>query len=393
MKKVHRASLLFCIAITLIACANSSESQVRDVEFAAPGDAAQAPASLAPNINPFRPADKGDRLDKSMIRLARTAMDVDLDSNEPWLYDRATTYYKLALWSGDQDFRTHAFSLVEKYYGLITPEGRFSLKPSDVKYAYVDGAVWYEHETGDARFRPQAEAIYNWWTTEFPLRYSPAQHFWTERNIAYALGAAIGWYELSGDDEAIARARDIVSQWQSMSEGSGAPLHSLAQHQEEFEPPWADRQMTSPWMAAVFFEYLQQYERLTGDDRASRIVSDYADFLLDNCLYDGSVNHPNLRGYLMPYYLCGPSASFYSRETPSEGDGEHTPDVMGIFAYAVWAKRNLGLDPKPALAAYEGLRHSAGYFVSRRQDVNPPRKISWWFGSSYDSTYLVKPPK
>jgi len=385
--------LLFCFAMTLIACVNSSESQVNEGDSPASADTAQALQSLPANINMFVPVEYGDKLDKSLIRLARTAMDVNLETNEPWLYDRATTFYKLALWSNDQDFRSHAFSLVEQYYELITPEGHFSLKPSDVKYAYVDGAVWYEHETGDTRFRRKAEAIYRWWKTEFAATYSPTQHFWTERHIAYALGAALGWYELSGDVEAIDRAHDLVTQWQSMSESSGAPLHSLAQHQEEFEPPWADKMMTSPWMAAIFFEYLQQYERLAGNETASKIVSEYADFLLDNCLYDGSVNHPNLRGYLMPYYLCGPSASFYSRETPSEGDGEHTPDVMGILAYAVSAKRKLGLDPGPAMDAYIELRRSARYFVSRRQNVDPPRKISWWVGSSYDSTFLVNPPK
>lgn len=228
------------------------------------------------------------------------------------------------------------------------------------------------------------------WLNEIPAHYSVAQSFWTERVIAYAFGAALGWYELTGDPQALDRARVLLQQWADMSADTGAPLHTLAQHQEEFEPPWAARRMTSPWMAALFFEFLQHYERLTGDPLALRLVSDYADFLLDNCLYDGSVNHPNLRGYLMPYYLCGEQASFYDRETPSEGDGEHTPDVMGIMAFAVSAKRQLGMDAGPSLKAYRELRRSAELFVSRRSNVDPPRKINWWFGTSYDSTQLVE---
>ncbi|MEO6185777.1 MAG: hypothetical protein ABIP38_00575 [Steroidobacteraceae bacterium] len=316
-------------------------------------------------------------------------MSAPLDQYESWLFDRATTYYKLARWTGDQGFRKHAFELVDRYYANIDARGQFRLKPDDGKYGYLDGAVWYERETGDRRYRPQAEAIYRMWLEEISSQYSPTMRIWTEREIAYALGAALGWYQLSGDAGAMERARSLVSQWASMSRGSGAPLHSLAQQQEEFSAPWADRRMTSPWMAALFFEYLQVYYRLTLDKAALQMVSEYADFLLKYGLYDGSLNHPNLRGRLMAYYLVG-TDGVYTRETPSEGDGEHSPDVMGIMAFAVYAKRQLGLDTFASLKAYRALRESAAFFVSRRQDVNPPRKINWWIGTSYDSTWLVR---
>ena len=355
--------------------------------------AADSPATtpgLAPaNVNPFLPANRRDRLDGALIRLARVAMSADLSTNEPWLFDRATVYYKLARWTDDPAFRSYALELVNKYYANIDARGQFLLKPDDGKYAYVDGAVWYEFETGDRRFRSQAEAIYHMWLAEIPSHYSPALRIWTEREIAYALGAALGWYELSQDPAAMARARALIQQWAEMSAGSGAPLHTLAQHQEEFEPPWGPRRMTSPWMAALFFEYLQHYHRLTGDKLALTLVSDYADFVIAHCLYDGSLNHPNLAGRLMPYYLCDEQGS-YEKETPSEADGEHTPDVMGLMAYALYAKRQLGLDPKAALKAYRGLRDSAEFFVDRRADVNPPRKINWWIGTAYDSSYLAK---
>lgn len=357
-----------------------------------PGMAAEttaAPAARAELLNDFLPANRRDTLDAALIRLARTAMSADVSQNEPWLFDRATVYYKLARWTGDAGFRKHALDLLERYYANIDSRGQFSLKPDDGKYGYVDGAVWYERETGDQRYRAKAEAVYRMWLQEIPSQYSPTQNIWTEREIAYALGAALGWYQLTGDDGAMKRARELLQQWRDMSEGSGAPLHTLRQQQEEFDPPWASRRMTSPWMAALFFEYVQFYHRLTGDRTALTMVSDYADFMLKHCLYDGSLNHPNLRGRLMPYYLCG-TDGVYERETPSEGDGEHTPDVMGLMAFAVYAKRQLGLDSAPVLKAYRGLRESAAFFVDRRQDVDPPRKINWWIGSSYDSAWLVR---
>lgn len=344
----------------------------------------------APNINPFSPANKRDELDAALIRLARTTLSADLSRNEPWLFDRATVFYKLSLWTGEDDFRKYAFNLVGRYYSMINDKGHFALKPDDAKYAYIDGAVWYERETKDRQFRPKAEAIYKLWLAEMPARYSPAVRFWTEREIAYSLAAAMGWYELTEDPKAMGRAREMIQQWITMSEGIGAPLHTLAQHQEEFEPPYGPQQMTSPWMAALFFEQVKIYHRLTNDPRALRMISDYADFLLANCLYDGSVNHPNLKGYLMPYYMCGENRSYYDRETPSESDGEHTPDVMGLFAFAVHAKKQLGLDATPAMNAYRELRRSATFFVARRQDVDPPRKINWWIGTSYDAAYLVQ---
>jgi hypothetical protein len=344
---------------------------------------------LPPTINDVRVAGRRDALTGSLARLARTAMTADLTDFEPWLFDRATSYYKLSLLTGDEKLKEHAIALVERYYSLIDERGEFALKPGDAKYSYIDGAVWYEHLTGDGRYRTKAQSIYQLWLNEFPTSYSPTQSFWTEREMAYAFGAAVGWYALSQDAGALARAQALLQQWMEMSAETGAPLHTLRQHQEEFEPPWADRRMTSPWMAALFFEYLQHYERLTQDRRALEIASTYADFLLEHCLYDGRINHPNLAGYLLPYYLCGPDG-VYERETPSEGDGENAVDVMGLLAFAVHAKHSLGLETKAARNAYNGLRTSAEYFVGRRSDVDPPRKINWWVGTSYDSTALME---
>jgi hypothetical protein len=263
------------------------------------------------------------------------------------------------------------------------------LKPGDSKYSYIDPAIILSLN-GDNSCYNKAQAVFQYWSREMSASYSTSTSFWTEREAAFALAAAVGWYELSSDPAALTRARALVAMWDSMSSSSGAPLHTLQQHGEEFDAPYATMRMTSPWMAALWFEYLQRYHRITQDAAALRIASRYGDFLIANCLYDGSANHSSLAGYTMPYYLCGANRSYYDRETPSEGDGEHTPDVMGILALSVHAKRQLGQDPAAALAAYTQLRRSAEFFVSRLNSVNPPRKISWWIGSSYDSTALVQ---
>ncbi len=345
--------------------------------------------NLPPNINPFVAANTADTLDAALIRLGRVAMSANLSDYEPWLFDRSTAFYKLGLWSNDATLTNYALTLVERYYGNIDLQGNFILKPGDTKYAYTDGAVWYEKRTGNTIFRPKAEAVYRRWLSAFSSSYSTSQGFWTEREIAYALGAALGWYELSNDPAALTRARALVQQWATMSAATGAPLHTLQQHGEESAEPYASLRMTSPWMAALFFEYLQHYERLTGDSVALQLASNYGDFLIDNCLYDGSVNAPSLSGYVMAYYMCGDAGTYYDRATPSESDGEHGPDLMGVMAFAVSAKRRLGLDATAAMQSYTALRRSAAYFVGRLSSVSPPRKINWWMGSSYDSTALV----
>ena len=346
--------------------------------------------NLPPNINPFLAANASDALDSALIRLGRTAMNAAVTTYEPWLFDRATAFYKLGLWSNDSSIINYALSLVSRYYGYIDSSGNFILKPGDAKYLYVDGAVWYEHRTGDRSLRPKAQAIYQRWLSELPSVYSSSQGFWTEREIAYALGSALGWYELSGDAAALTRARALVQQWASISSATGAPLHTLSQHGEASGAPYGSLRMTSPWMAALFFEYLQHYERLTGDRVALQLVSNYADFLIDNCLYDGAAAGSSLRGYTLPYYLCGDAGTYYDVASPSSGDAEHTPDVMGIMAFAVSAKRRLGIDATAALQSYNALRRSAAFVLGGTSSVNPPRKINWWVGSSYDSTRLVQ---
>ena len=63
---------------------------------------------------------------------------------------------------------------------------------------------------------------------------------------------------------------------------------------------------------------------------------------------------------------------------------------MGILAFAVYAKKQLGQDVAPVTNAYREMRRSAAFFVARRQDVSPPRKINWWVGSTYDATWLTQ---
>src|SRR5687768_980956 len=114
MKLCFIPSLLSCFALCGVGYTTLAQTQT---------PSAASSSALPSNINPFEPAGRRDALDSALVRLGRVAMTADLSTNEPWLFDRATTYYKLALWSGDSELEKHAMDLVERYYSAIRPNG------------------------------------------------------------------------------------------------------------------------------------------------------------------------------------------------------------------------------------------------------------------------------
>ncbi len=120
-----RAVVLLCV----IAVGEGAEARRQATPNASPVAAARP---LPSNINDFRPAGR-DALAGALKRLARGAIAADLSAFEPWLFDRATSYYKLSLWTGDPELKRHALTLVERYYALIDDRGEFTLKPGDAK--------------------------------------------------------------------------------------------------------------------------------------------------------------------------------------------------------------------------------------------------------------------
>lgn len=325
----------------------------------------------------------------------------NLNSEEPWLFDRATTFAKLYGKTGNTKWRDLAINMCRDYYSHIRVNqgnlsGFFDLSSyaSDVKYSYTDCAVWYEKLTNSQEFRPQVEAIYQMTLREWPATYSTSTGFWTERHHAYALGAALGRHALYGDAASLARARALFEVVNNMAASTGAPVHPVEQHEGDSGDR---RMMVSPWMSALLVEYLQTYYRFSNDARVLTYLSRYTDFLVANCLYDGGVESPELRGRLMPWYLCGVGADYEDQR--GWGDMEHALDVSGVIAHGIAAKRALGEDPTAALNAYRQLRDTGIYTLNYwtrteptlpKYRLTPPRKFNWWFGSTYDSSYLAR---
>lgn len=389
------------------------------------------PHSLNPLLSDFLPIDPNDPVDGLIPKFALTAMgdlehpdnfvplvpgkvvevytedrgQVNLDKAEPWLFDRATVFFKLWLRTNDEKYRAHAIDLVHRYYARIMTEKDAAAGKwpgvfvgaswyGDTKYSYIEPALWYERLTGDAQYRDKCRMIYEAHLTWWPIGYLPTSAAWTERHHAYAIAACLAWHHLSGSAEALDKARAYVETVLSMSDESGAPLHTMSQHEGNAND---SRMISSPWMSAFLAQYMLAYWRTTGDERIVRWLSRYTDFLLAHGFADRAAESVHLTGWQIPWYLCGPGVQF--SENGGFGDYEHCLDVAGVLAKGVWAKRRLGLDATAARAMYDHQRALARRVFDNwiretpglpRYRLAPPRKFNWWFGTTYGDSALLE---
>ena len=305
---------------------------------------------------------------------------------EPWLFDRATVGYRLYELTGNSRWSDQFLSDFAYYRARIDSQGVFTPKGGgDTKYSYVTPFALYEKLTGDRQYRPIAKRIYDAWVREWPSNYSPGTAFWTEREIAFALEAAVSWYEMTGEAAALTRATALVNQWKAVSGTAGAPLHTLAQHGEDYGSPWATMKMTSSWMAALYFQAARRYYALTNSVEVLAQVSKYADFANQYGIVDGSVFSSSYSGIKVPYYLYG-AGTHYSKLTPSEADVAHCLDVAGLFKFALFAKAQRGESQSAAQTRYSQMMacaqrdfqdwtRSTVYLPKYR--ITPPRKFNW----------------
>lgn len=361
-----------------------------------------------PPTSGFLPIDPLDPADAPLVKFGETALRnwnfeghvVDAQFNEdygkwdpngplfePHLFDRVSVAYIMWKRTGDPRWRTEFDLLFAIYRTHIDARGIFTIKgQSDTKYSYVRPFYYYEQETGDTQYRAIAKRIYDAWVQELPNAYSPNIGLWTEREVGLALDAAIFYYKLTGEPTALMRAKAMVAHFGSVAEATGAPLHPLSQHGEEFDNAYAPMMMTSSWMAALYFQALKTYYDTTQDQEALRQISRYVDFIDANGLVDGSSFHQEFTGVTVPYYLYG-VGTFYDRETPSEGDMAHCLDVAGLFKFGIKAKIILGQNTLRADTRYFELRQcavreftnwtrSTQYLPKYR--LTPPRKFNWW---------------
>ena len=299
-------------------------------------------------------------------------------TSEPWLYDRAQTLFISYFRTGDIARLRAAHRAAQFYKTNINATGGFALG-GDAKYTYGQSMNYDLMLTGDSSLTPvilRALQPHAGWTTNF----TAATGFWTERNSAYALHAALAAFDATGDAAHSARARALFNSYFSMQQTpinawlkNGCPMHTSAQHDPSEVLPSV---MCSPWMGALMSDAIWKYYLLSLDNNALIYLADYADYLQKYSLY----TQGTLR---LPYY----GATSYGQTAP-DGDEEHTCDVMGAYVRGFWAKRALGRDTTSLVADRDALISACQNNVNG-SSLSPLRKYSWWFGTNSDFSWFM----
>jgi hypothetical protein len=345
--------------------------------------------------------------DAALVNFARTAVNdvastvptssyINLITEEPWLYDRALTLYSVYIRTGDVKWLRHAHRAAQWYSKKVGSNGIFvhSSYSADLKYSYGLSLLIDHALTGDAALRTPIERVAGAGVREWQTSYSTSMGFWTERHHAYAMLAALSAFEITGDRSHAQRATALVNTTIQMSQNAAnCPLHTVEQHEGVAGDT---RMMCSPWMGALVTEAMLRYYILSEDPAVLTWLSGMGDFVRQYAMYDGGIEATELAGKMMPWYLVGPTGRL--EDGRGWGDMEHACEVAGVVAKAVWAKKRLGQSSTQAETTADALLSTCSYVLNYwhrttptlpEYRLSPPRKFSWWFGSSTDLAWML----
>lgn len=352
--------------------------------------AAQVPSALLPSLLNYaetwaRNWNYGGHSVDSRFTSSYGFWDYTETTSEPWLFDRVTVGHRLFQLTGNARWRTQFLSDFAWYRQRIDAQGIFTPKGAgDTKYSYVTPFLLYERMTGDAQYRPVAQRIKDAWQREWPDTFNRGTTFWTEREIAFALEAAVSWRELTGEGNA--RISALLNHWDAASI-NGVPQVTYTQHEGGGPGGTTPQSLTaSPWMAALYF----QAARRVGGSQVNEQLSRYADWMDTNAFYDAAIISSDYAGLVFPRYLTGELIGDGGYDV---GNMEHALDVAGLLKAAVDAKRALGRSTTAteirlqqmlvtAQVSFDSGRRTTTYLPMYR--VNPARKGNWWVRGYYE---------
>lgn len=316
-----------------------------------------------------------------------------------WLYDRAQAFYQLFMGTGEGKWKLHADRFVVFYKNQINKEGFFKLsKPKDVKYlmgrSLVYDYILNQNYSSLVALSGIYEASLSW-----PADYSISSGFWTERHHAAALNVAISYWEISGDMGAKARIEELIRtlSYMTFAPQNGWVVRGCPQHSFKSHEGWGDATpVCSPWMMALLSDSLWRFYLLTGDDNSKKLLSSFADFILNEAIYYG---YGNLKDRVIPKYIVSLNNK-KQEELDQWSDAKHTCDVATMVGKGVFIKKKLELDhfltlqlfkvmseqcKKDHLAVVEKYKYvKMEYFT-----ISPPRKFNWQYSTTDDLPWLM----
>ena len=323
---------------------------------------------------------------------------IELEDNEPWLFDRTLTLFGVYARTGDVRWLRHAHRSARFYLASLTDEGYFGYKDGDLKYLYSVSLLVDMMLTGDARVLEQIARMGELELAWDPT-YTPSTPFWTERHQTYALLAALVAWEATGDPAQAQRAQDIARASFALAADApgdwpndGCMLHTQRAHEGDA----LDEPICSPWMSALFADAVWRYYWHSLDRDALVFLAGLGDYIAEHGMYDGSAEGVRFR---VPWYLAS-SVHQYS-DNGAWGDLEHTCDVASVTARGAWAHAELGEDPAPLLDTTHELLAGCQYALDYwhrpggvenglpEWRLSPARKFNWWFGSTADLPWIL----
>jgi hypothetical protein len=351
-----------------------------------------------------------DWFDSPFVNYARTAVNdvppevtakIDYQTvDEPWLYDRASTLFNVYARTGELQWLRRAHRAARFYASHVNASGYFDLKAyEDLKYSYSQSLVIDQILTGSTDLTPVIESVASAGLAWKDV-YTTASNFWTERHQTYALLAALSAWEATGDPHHAMRAKQIVDgslaqvvdpfgSWVS----DGCILHTMTDH----EGGGGEVPACSTWMSALLSEAVWRYYLQARDETSLELLARLAEFIVDHGTYDASDQNLDL---IVPWYLSSRSTQF--SDSGPWGDLEHGCDVAGLVARGAWARAELGGDPARFAPTLDAMLETCEFSLElwhrpagpasglAEWRLSPPRKFSWWFGTTQDLSWFAQ---
>ncbi|MFH1057655.1 MAG: hypothetical protein V1797_03110 [Pseudomonadota bacterium] len=375
---------------------------------------------LKGRINPAGAAPGFDWYDREMRNYFGTAINrydypvqdklkIDyVHQSEPWLFDRATTFFLVYIRQGGLEPLRQAHRAAQYYAQHLRADGAFDLLgpghgARDVKFGYQECLALDHWLTGDEVILDasrKALTLLGAWDHHYDLD----KGFWTERHMAFSLLNATVAYEIFGDRELLNQARerfDSVHRFQThppagAPAGLGCTPHKGKQHGEN-----VDGWYCSPWMSSLLVDAIMRYYVVSADPRVPESVTEFARFVAQKGLY--TISHESYKQpYQVPMYLTNLHESdkhMLDRWT----DQQHALDMAAVMAAALYLappdhrQRPLleGALKQLIITAkfdFEKNVNAYGFRDGRpKYPLNPPRRFNWWFRTSAGLDWLMQP--
>lgn len=334
-----------------------------------------------------------------MIRYANYITDPQLllknkvtpEKASQYLYDRPRALMQLYLLTGEPKWKSHAISASQFYQAHIADDGYFSLvAKKDIKYLMPKGLLYYYQLTADETARRAISRIY-----QASLDWEPHYRnrgFWTERNQAAALDAAVTYYELTRDAAARQRIEQILTATLDMTmtpvnnwPPRGCPQHSFKSHEGGSD----ESAVCSPWMLALLADPIWRYQQLTSSDNATTLLRQFGQFIVAQGTYAGT---DKFAGQQIPKYLV----VFDNRQMEDINpwnDVQHSCDVAALLGKALYLSETISTQAadtffallEPCKNKYKRLKDNKPYWR-----VRPERKFGWEYATTSDLPWLVQ---